>query len=66
MSEAKRRRSGGTKGMLTPTEVEQLRKLEMLTPLELEELRRVGKEQSDYFAKAFADPKNRILTRQQS
>jgi hypothetical protein len=32
---------------------------EMLTPIELEELRRIGREQSDYFQKAFADPQSR-------
>jgi hypothetical protein len=37
---------------------------EMLTLAEIEELRRVGREQSNFFLKAFADPKSRALRRQ--
>jgi hypothetical protein len=68
MPEGKRRRSrrGAKPRMLTPVEREELRKLEMLTPFEVEELRRVGKEQSAFFMRAFADPKNRMLNRERS
>ena len=32
---------------------------EMLTPAEMEELRRIGREQTDFFLKAFAEPQSR-------